>query len=277
MTKGIWPKRPVVWVDGDTGYVSIPFTWNLPKVASELRQGSLFVRRWVVGGPAVKLMPNYLLDIPNVTIGDAMPGVLQRVNSLATRTTLGCVRRCQFCGVKRIEPKFVELEEWPDLPIFCDNNVLAASESHFVRVIERVRHWGWCDFNQGLDARLLNDGHAELLATIKKPVVRLALDGDEERESWVTAVERVRKAGIAKNRIRSYVLCGFLGSPEEDRKRCEFVESFGVMALPMWYHPLNALEYNAVTKEQADMGWTKRKQRELMCWYYQHRTLDVRG
>jgi len=222
-------------------------------------------------------MPEYLADIPGVSIGHTMPGVLQRINPMATRTTVGCPRRCAFCGVRRIEPLFAELPDWPDKPIFCDNNVLAAGHEHFAKVIDRVRHWGWCDFNQGLDARLLTDTHAELLATVAKPIVRFALDNDGDREVWATAVERVRTAGIAKSRIRSYVLCGFDGDSDADRARCEFVESFGLMALPMWYHPLNSLRYNAVTPQQQRMGWTKRKQRELMCWYYQHRTLEVRG
>ena len=273
----LWPKKPVVWNERGVGYVSIPFTWNLPGVANRLRQQSFFVDRWVVGGPAVKLMPDYLADIPGVTIEDRMPGVLQRVQPMATRTTVGCVRKCGFCGVRKIEPQFMELADWPDKPILCDNNVLAASDTHFAKVIERVRHWGWCDFNQGLDARLLTDFHAELLASVPKAIVRFALDNDDDREPWGTAVDRIRSVGVAKSRIRSYVLCGFAGDPDADWARCEFVESFGLKALPMWYHPLDALKHNAVTPDQKNMGYTKRKQRELMCWYYQHRTLGVRG
>ena len=251
--------------------MSIPFTWNLPDVASRLRQRSMFVDRWVVGGPAVKLMPEYLASIPCVTIGDQMPGVLQRVQPMATRTTVGCIRRCQFCGVKQIEPKFAELEDWPDLPVFCDNNVLAASDEHFAKVLDRVRHWKWCDFNQGLDARLLTDFHAKLLASVSGSIVRFALDNDSDREPWTHAVDRVRTAGVAKSRIRSYVLCGFSGDPDSDRERCEFVESFGLKALPMWYHRLDALTYNSVTDDQKAMGWTRKKQLKLFGWYYQHR------
>lgn len=272
-----WPKQAVTWDWNFTGYMSIPFTWNLPGAAARLRQKTFLVDRWVVGGPAVKLMPEYLAGIPNVIIGGDMPGVLQRVQPMATRTTVGCIRSCKFCGVRLVEPEFAELDDWPDQPVFCDNNVLAASNEHFQRVIEKVRHWGWCDFNQGLDARLMTPWHAELLASVGKPIVRFALDSDSGRGVWREAVETVRNAGIAKNRIRSYVLCGFRGNATADRERCEFVESFGLMALPMWYHPLDALQHNAVSPEQEEMGWTKRKQRELMCWYYRHRTLAVRG
>lgn len=276
-TKAEWPKAITEWHEGRTGYLSIPFTWLLPAARKQLRQCDFFTHRWVVGGPAVQLMPGFLAGIPGVAIGDTMPGVLQRVNPQATRTTVGCIRQCEFCGVKRIEGGFRELDEWPDLPILCDNNLLAASVGHFDRVIDRLVQHGWCDFNQGLDARLLQPHHARRIAEIKKPIVRLALDDDGDREAWATAVETLLDAGVAKSRIRSLVLVGFNDGPEEARQRCKFVETHGIKPSPMWYHRLDALEHNVVTPAQQKMGWTKRKQRELFCWYYQHRTLSVRG
>ncbi len=272
-----WPKDITEWHDGSTGYLSIPFTWLLPKVRRRILQPEMFTSRLIVGGPAVRLMPEFFAGLPNVVIRRNMFGVLQRVNPDATRTTEGCVRRCKFCGVQRIEGDFRELSDWPDRPVLCDNNLLAASDPHFNRVIDRLIPHGWADFNQGLDARLLTTHHATRIAEIKKPIARLALDNDRDRDIWQDAVERFRTAGIAKSRIRSYVLCGFDGSPEQDRERCRFVESFGLKALPMWFHELDALTFNAVTDKQQVMGWTNRKRRELMTWYYFHRTLAVRG
>ncbi len=272
-----WPKDITEWHDGETGYLSVPFTWLLRKARRRVLQSDLFVRRWVVGGPAVRLMPEVMSNWPGVSVGGDVLGVLQRVNPQATRTTEGCVRRCKFCGVRRIEGPFCELPDWPDRPILCDNNLLAATDSHFDRVIDRLIKHGWADFNQGLDARLLTPHHATRIAEIKAPIARLALDNDRDRDVWADAVDRLRTAGIAKSRIRSYVLCGFDSGPDEDRERCEFVESFGLKALPMWFHELDALESNTVTDKQKAMGWTNRKRRELMTWYYFHRTLAVRG
>jgi len=273
--KTTWPKTITEWHEGSTGYLSVPFTWLLPKARTRIRQRDFFTHHWIVGGPAVYLMPNYPLG--DCEIRREMSGVLQRVNPQATRTTVGCIRRCEFCGVRYIEGRFEELPDWPDLPILCDNNLLAARQQHFDLVIDRLIRHGWCDFNQGLDARLLTPYHARRIAEIGKPIVRLALDHDRDREAWLTAYEMLWDAGIAMSRIRSYVLCGFDGGPKEDRDRCEFVESLGVKSLPMWYHPLDTLECNPVTDRQRALGWTHRKRRELMCWYYQHRTLAVRG
>ncbi len=254
--------------------MSVPFTWLLPKAKRMLRQKDLFAAKWVVGGPAVKLMPGYLEDSEDVTVstGD-IEGVLQRINPQATRTTTGCPRKCKFCGIGQglIEPGFAELGDWPDQPILCDNNLMAASDEHFERVIDRLVPHGWCDFNQGLDARLLKPWHAAHIGRIRKAIVRLALDHDRDREAWAIAFELLRGEKVAKSRIRSYVLCGFDGAPEDDWRRCEYVQSFGVKALPMWFHRLNCLEYGEVTAEQAERGWTKQGQRQLMQWYYKHR------
>ncbi len=269
-----WPKDITTWQDGDTAFMSVPFTWLLPKAARRLRQGDLFAGKWVVGGPAVKLMPEFLENSKNVTVstGD-MAGVLQRVNPRATRTTVGCPRRCKFCGVGqgKIEGDFRELDDWPDLPIICDNNLTAAGPEHFERVIDRLMAHRRCDFNGGFDARLVSFWHARQIARLPRAIVRLALDRDADRHVWHTAVDRLLTAGVAKSRIRSYVLCGFEGTPSEDWRRCEFVEWHGVMALPMWFHRLDCLQYGEVTAEQQQRGWTKAGQRELMQWYYKHR------
>ena len=269
-----WPKKPVRWIEDRVLHISVPFTWNLPAVHDELAAGSLLWDRAVVGGPAVSLMPDFLIGISNVAVGSDMPGVLQRVNPLATRTTVGCVRRCKFCaiGTGAVEAGgFRELADWPDLPILCDNNLLAASESHFERVVKRLVRWGHCDFNQGLDPRLLTIEHARLLARVKRPMLRLALDSMADREAWEHAFGLLRSAGIAKRNIRSYCLIAFSDSPDDAWRRCLWVERFGVKALPMWFHRLDQLEHNALLDEQRALGWDHDQRRRIMGWFYKHR------
>ncbi|RLC88384.1 MAG: hypothetical protein DRJ03_03025 [Chloroflexi bacterium] len=130
--------------------VSIPFTWELPGVLCRLRQRSLWWDNAIVGGPAVELVPGFFDSLDYVEEGHNEPGVLQRVNPLATLTTVGCIRRCGFCaiGTGRIEGEYRELEDWPDLPMVTDNNLLAASKAHFDRVIDRLVVHGWADLTR---------------------------------------------------------------------------------------------------------------------------------
>lgn len=269
----IWRKAPTTWLEDRTMYISVPFTWNLPAVEVNVRQVSMMWDRFVVGGPAVKLYPEYfdhLRGMSHFQIGDELPGVLQRVNPQATRTTTGCIRRCGFCGIgtRQIEGEFEELEDWPDLPIICDNNLLCCSQPHFDRVMDRLERWGWCDFNQGLDCRLLTDYHAERIGRVKGAVVRLALDSMVHADTWKCALSRLVRAGTAKRRINTYSLIGYEDGPEQAWARCEWINGHGIKVLPMWYHSLKALEWNAVTEEQQAAGWSKASRIKIMDWYY---------
>jgi hypothetical protein len=271
----MWPKGPFMWKEDRTIYVSVPFTWNLPKLKRYLEMGAPSWDNAIVGGPAVKLMSEYLVGIPNVTVSTAdIPGVLQRVNPLATRTTVGCIRHCNFCGIGSgvIEPGgFRELGDWPNLPIICDNNILASSFGHFSEVIDRLSHQPSPDFNQGLDARLLQDYHAYLLSKLRNPTIRLALDSSNpiHQKNWARKVCMLRRWNV-KN-LTCYVLIGLNTGPREAWDRCEFVKSHKVRPDPMWFHALDALLWNEVTLEQRELGWTKYEQRKIMGYYYKHR------
>jgi len=266
-----WNKKYTQWIESRTLYVSIPFTWELPRVKKLVRQQSFFWDNVVVGGPAVMLMPEYFSNIDYVSIGYRYEGVLQRVNPLATRTTIGCPNRCGFCAVPKIYGSLVELDDYPDLPVLCDDNLLAASVEHFDKVVDKLIVHGWANFNQGLDSRRLTDYHAMRIAEIKDPLVYLALDSMSYSDDWLCAYNRLRSAGLNKANIRSYALVGFDSDPSECWERCEFVESFNIKVLPMWFHELNALEKNIVTPRQVKLGWTEEKRLKIMGYYYQHR------
>ena len=228
----------------------------------------------IVGGPGVYLMPEYFDDLDFVTIGHSEPGVLQRVHPMATRTTEGCIRRCSFCAIGQGKVEgggFVELDDWTDLPILADNNLLAATQPHFDRVIDRLIKWGWADFTQGLDARLLTDYHADRISRIGKPMVRLALDSMAYADQWENAYATLRRAKIAKARIRSYALIGHTTGVTEAWDRCEWIERHGIKALPMWFHPLSSLTWNSVTPAQESLGWNNEERKRIMQYFYQHR------
>lgn len=266
-----WPKGPLYWTEGSNLCVSVPFTWDLPEVRDRLRLVSLAYSGVLVGGPAVYLMPEYLSDLQHVTISKDGHGILQRANPFATRTTVGCIRKCGFCGVHKFEGAFQELDDWPDRPIICDNNLLAASQPHFDRVIDRLKRHGWADFNQGIDSRLLTQYHADRIAEIKQPMVRLALDNIAYADKWEEAYGKLRKAGIAKYKIRSYAIVGFDAGPDEAWSRCQWVEDHGIKVLPMWFHPLDALQKNRVSPEQELLGWSDYERRKIMQWFYKHK------
>jgi len=271
MSESQWPKGPLYWQDGDTLYCSIPFTWDLKEVYIRLMQRDFFWESATVGGPAVELFPDYFNDLDFVTVGHSCPGVLQRINPAATRTTLGCPNRCGFCAVPKIEGGFRELEDWPDLPVICDNNILKASAEHLDKVFDRLEKHEGVDFNQGLDFRLVNDHHIERLARLKAPKVRLACDKRSDLPEWNLCVDRMIAGGVKKTWLNSYALIGWKDGPGEAWERCEFIAGKVRQVCPMWFHRLDATDKNQVSEEQRAAGWTDAARKGIMAYYYQHR------
>jgi hypothetical protein len=266
-----WPKKETTWIIDKTLFISIPFTWRLPVVRKFLLQKQLFSDKVVIGGPAVKLMPSYFDDFDCVKTGGEWHGVLQRVNNLATQTTRGCTNQCGFCAVPKTEGKFCELDDWPDLPVLCDNNLLASSQLHFDKVCDRLEKHTWCDFNQGLDCRLMTDYHAERLARLPNAIVRLALDRLQESSQWEKAFSLLMKYKFPKSRMRSYVLFGYKSGIADAWDRCNFVDSHGVLPCPQFFHPLNSMTYNAVMPCHQEYGWTEKEKNRMMQFWYKHR------
>lgn len=264
-----WPKGPYIWEEDRTAYVSVPFTWNLPDVADMIRQGRLGVSRWVVGGPAVQLLPGYLEGLAEIRVNS--PGILQRVNPQATKSTTGCPRACSFCGVSRIEPGgFQELQDWPDLPLYTDNNILASSRAHFDQVIDRAKKHPWTDFNQGMDARLLTQYHACRLAECNI-LIRLAWDRVEEEPVIRRAWNRLRNAGISKRHIRFYVLIGYHDTPADALYRLRTIRD-DLKAIP---NPMRFVPLDSLTPHYAAPPWTHRELMRFMRYWYAPRIWSV--
>jgi len=264
-----WPKGPTYWIQNRTLSVSIPFTWNLKEVFQRVNQLDFWWDNVLVGGPAVELQPDYFSELPHVQVGHSSLGVLQRVNPMATRTTLGCPNRCSFCAVPKIEGIFLELNKWPDKPIICDNNLLAASEQHLDRVFDRLERHTGVDFNQGLDFRRLTDHAIERLRRLKAPRVRLACDSKKDLVPWVEGYEKLRSGGIPKYWIHTYALIGWISDPAEAWTRCEVIDK-RCKVYPMWFHALDCEEHNTVTEKQKALGWSQDARIAIMRHYYKH-------
>lgn len=238
-----WPKTFVEWTEDHTAYLSVPFTWDLPAVHQRAAWLAAEGYRVRAGGPAVTLMPDYLRDVAECG-GDV--DALPRHNPDATFTSRGCIRRCPFCAVPRIEGDLVELDDWPVRPVICDNNLLACSRAHFDKVIDRLKPVPGVDFNQGLDARLLTTYHAGRLAEVDC-IVRLAWDwnGSENGNAFMAAYEKLRRAKVPKDRIRVYVLIGYKDTPDDALFRLRTCWNMGIKPNPQRYNPLDAMERDA--------------------------------
>ena len=109
-----------------------------------------------------RLQPDYSIypHIPN----DTAYGFLTR----------GCPNKCPWCVVPRKEGRIRPYMDCDEIAIegrtklvLMDNNILAAGD-YAVQQLEKIIERGYrVDFNQALDARLVTDEYARLLARIK--------------------------------------------------------------------------------------------------------------
>lgn len=144
--------------------------------------------------------------------------------------TRGCIHSCPWCIVPAKEG---EIREHADIEEFCrhrdvklmDNNVLA--HPHGIAQIEKMSRLGLrVDFNQGLDARLIDQPIARRLAALHwlRPV-RLACDSKSQMPEVDKAVRLLRAAGVRPSAYSCYVLAK---SVEDALERVEFLRSIGV-------------------------------------------------
>jgi len=153
--------------------------------------------------------------------------------------TRGCPGNCRFCIVPKIEGRKIrELEPRGEGNIVQDNNIFAASRSHFEKVIAFLRGRRNIQFKGGLDAARLKDYHIEGFRSLNIKELWFACDSDSRLKIAEKAIRKVRKAGFTRHQVRAYCLIGFEGTIEENRERCQRIVDAGADTFAMLYQPI---------------------------------------
>ncbi len=172
----------------------------------------------------------------------------------------GCVRKCGFCSVPKLEGRpsafkySIKDYIWPEHTrvILWDNNILG--NENWKDIMEELAALKiGIDFNQGLDARLLTEDVAELLAKLKLVSLRLAYDYRGVGPYVEKALERLEAAGIRRRRAVVYTLYNYIDDPEDFRERVTEILTWGAVSYPMRFEPLTSLKKNAYVSPR----WTK--------------------
>lgn len=206
-------------------HVSAIFTWQR-KEAERLRNAwDHFYQDVGVGGPAY--------GDPG---GEFEPG--RYIKPGVTITSRGCPRRCSWCFVPEREGGIRELEIKPGW-IIQDNNLLACSREHVERVFAMLQGQGrGAIFSGGLDARLLQSWHIDLLRGIRLAEAWLACDTPAAQPSLQRASELL--AGIPERKKRCYVLIGWQDEDtDQAERRLEEVYAMGFLPFAQLYRGPN--------------------------------------
>ena len=181
-------------------------------------------------------------------------------------TTRGCIRACPFCIVPHKEGKLHRVSSIEKIynPKFkaiklMDNNILGDFDN-FKKIIEFCKNHGLkLDVSQGLDARLLTQESADLLASIKPMHTwDFAFDSMAYKDDVLRSLSLLKNAGInTRNLVQYYVYCdksdgdyGFKSA----RERCRILKENNTNAYVM----LN-IDEEPTTEMKHLKRWANRK------------------
>lgn len=111
------------------------------------------------------------------------------------------------------------------------------------KYVKHGRRTRFIDFNQGVDARLVNETNMKKLAEINIRPLRIAFDHYEQKDIYIKAVRIAAKFGITN--LSNYLLYNFKDEPDHLYYRMkinvDLCEELGVTiySFPMKYHPID--------------------------------------
>lgn len=228
----------------------------------------------LLGTPVEELVPDYhILDQIDYRypVHDAYFGYASR----------GCIRKCSFCGVPKLEGDQKEMPplhslvqgvserygEKKDL-VLMDNNITASAR--YQEVIAEIRDLGFTpgaklrrdgarpvkrrvDFNQGVDARILAKSPMFLreMSTICISPLRIAFDHIGTRKVYETSVRMAADNNITS--LSNYMLYNFMDTPADLYRRLRLnIELNTELDLRIWSFPMR---YQPVTlKDRSHVG-----------------------
>ena len=265
MDKSKWVGGFAEWVEGDTAFLSVAFTWLLDTAYSRAIWYRALGYKVRAGGPALFLvqMQHELCEVAE--LGGGAPDAIAHHNPMATMASRGCPVGCHFCIVPAMEGReFMLLPDFPVRPILCDNNLSALPAQYQQHIIDRYHSAGvpLLDANSGFEpasftpevyarwAPLLNAGRGPW---------RFALDEMGELAD-VQRVMAMLGAEPAK-RKRVYVLIG--NEPfDECMRRIQAVIDGGCEPHVQPLMKLNALQREPWVRHD----WTAQRLKDVARW-----------
>lgn len=256
-----WSGGLAEWVEGDTAFLSIAFSWRL----REAYQRAIWYRsqgyRVRAGGPGMALPSLRKYIAPVAEIGGEIDALVHH-NRMATIASRGCPVGCYFCIVPKIEgTAFTLLPNFIPRPILCDNNLSALPVEYQEFIIDKYRKADvpLLDANSGFEPRTFDEGTYRRWKTLNRGPWRFAYDETSE-EQFVFPMTRILrdKPGWQK---RVYVLIG--NEPFEPcLRRIRQVIEWGCEPYAQPLIPLNALD----RKPKIAWDWTRERLEAVARW-----------
>lgn len=264
--KGAWVGGLAEWIEGDTAYLSIAFTWKL----DEAYQRALWYKslgfKVRAGGPGIFTRKHYLAEVAE--IGGDIPDALRHHNPMATKASEGCPVNCWFCIVPKLEgTQFQFLPDFEPRPVLTDNNLSALPADYQQHIVDRYRSAGvpLLDANSGFEPKTFDLSVYRRWAPINQGPWRFALDETGELKEASRAISMLKANGVSSRKIQVYVMIGH--EPFDDcMARIKQVISLGGEP---YVQPI--MKLNALSKEPwVRHDWTAHRLKQVQRWVNRH-------
>lgn len=249
-------------------------------------RGVRFIKGLLGEAPAISLDLDpfdedlYADDVNGKPIEDLVPdySILGQIgyeypvhDAYFTYASRGCVRKCAFCGVPKLEGEQRDTNSLSEVVegvgklygekrdlILMDNNVVASA--NFKEIIAEIIDLGFerdaklkrgrsslkrrVDFNQGVDARILckDPMYLQQLSRIAIKPLRIAFDHLGVKKSYEQAIRYSAEAGLTD--LSNYMLYNFHDSPADLFERMRLNVTLNeeldirIFSFPMRYQPV---------------------------------------
>jgi hypothetical protein len=130
----------------------------------------------------------------------------------------------------------------------------------YLKHTHRIPKLRYVDFNQGVDARLINEENIQLLSKIPIKPLRIAFDSMKYKKYYVNAVKLAAKNGI--DHLSNYLLYNDIDEPIELYQRLRInVElcdqwDISIYSFPMKYHPI--MGKNRFNRDYIGKHWNRK-------------------
>jgi hypothetical protein len=204
----------------------------------------------------------------------------------------GCIRKCSFCGVPKLEGEqrdtapLTYLVEGVDRMYgpkkdltLMDNNVVASPR--FKEIIAEIRGLGFVpgaklsrdgkppvqrrvDFNQGVDARILckDEMYLRELSTVCLKPLRIAFDHWGLRQPYTQAIRYAHQFGL--HDLSNYMLYNFHDTPADLYQRMRLNVELNVeLGIRIWSFPMRYQPTDLPSRSHIGEKWTRYQLRSL--------------
>lgn len=277
------------------------------RFTSERRWGGVrFIKGLLSSSPAVALQLDdfsdelYSDDQSGQAIEDLIPdySILDQIDykypvhdAYFAYASRGCIRKCSFCGVPKLEGDQRDAEpisaivrgvdelygQKKDLTLM-DNNVVAAPR--FREIIAEIRDLGFVpgaklhrgrvpvqrrvDFNQGVDARILckDPMYLRELATICLKPLRIAFDHIGLRKPYEQAIRYAHSFGLVE--LSNYMLYNFHDSPVDLYERMRLNVALNEeLQIRIWSFPMRFQPTDLPNRSHVGEKWNRYQLRSM--------------